>query len=97
MPDFPIELPGGYTVERDESGELIIPVSLQNEEDFREIMTRESMLSFPSAAVGTVLAGPAGTVAGHLAGTSAGIIRHSRIHPDDDITEPELPGVVEDE
>lgn len=83
------ELPLGYKIEEDD--ELIVPVKLTNEEDFREIMTRESMFSFPAAAVGTAVAGPAGTVAGHLTGTTVGFLRHRRIHPDDDYTEPERP------
>lgn len=81
--------PLGYEVERDD--ELIVPVKLTNDNDFREIMTRESMFSFPSAAVGTAVAGPAGTVAGHFVGTTAGFIRHKKIHPDDDIFEGEWP------
>lgn len=84
-----VELPFGYKVSRDE--DLIVPVKIENEDDFREIMTRESMYSFPSAAAGTVVAGPAGTVAGHIAGTTAGAVRHVRVHPDDDLTEPEPP------
>lgn len=89
MPDYPVELPAGYTI--DEEEDLIIPIKLENEDDFREIMSRESIFSFSSAALGTAIAGPAGTVAGHLAGTSMGIIRHSKIHPDDNLTEPERP------
>lgn len=85
MPDLPL----GYEIEQDE--DLIIPVKVTNEDDFREIMTRESMFSFPSAAVGTAIAGPAGTVAGHIAGTTAGIIRHRKLHPDDELVEPEPP------
>lgn len=95
MVDYPIELPGGYKVDKDD--ELVVPVKLENEEEFREIMTRESMFSFPSAAIGTAVAGPAGTVAGHIIGTSIGIVRHTKIHPDDDLTEPERPELLGDE
>jgi len=83
------ELPLGYEVSTDD--ELIIPVKLENDNDFREIVTREGAFSFPAAMAGTVVAGPAGTVAGHIAGTTAGFIRHKKMHPDDDIFEPETP------
>lgn len=86
-----VQGPFGYSLERDE--DLVVGYKIQNENEFREIMTRESIFSFPSAAVGTALAGPAGTVAGHIAGTTAGIIRHTNIHPDDNLTEPEKPEV----
>lgn len=91
MPEGPL----GFGVEQDD--DLVIPVKLTNEDDFREIMSRESLFSFPAAAVGTAVAGPAGTVAGHVTGTAIGFVRHKRIHPDDDIFEPERPGAVEDE
>lgn len=83
------EGPFGYEIERDD--ELIVPFKITNEDDFREIMTRESIFSFSSAAAGTVVAGPAGTVTGHVMGTTAGFIRHNKIHPDDDIFESETP------
>jgi len=95
MPDLPKDLPAGYTITEDD--ELVIPYKLENEEEFREIMSRESIFSFSSAALGTAVAGPAGTVAGHIAGTTAGIIRHKKIHPDDELTESELPAVVADD
>lgn len=87
MPDR--NLPLGYRIERDD--DLIIPVRFANDSDFREIMARESVFSFPSAAVGTAIAGPAGTVAGHVIGTTAGFIRHKKVHPDDPIFEPDRP------
>lgn len=83
------ERPLGFSVEKDE--DLIVPYRISNEDDFREIMARESTFSFPAAAIGTAVAGPAGTVAGHIAGTTAGFIRHKKIHPDDDIFEKEFP------
>lgn len=89
------DLPLGYSFEEDE--DLIVPYKLTNEDEFREIMTRESMFSFPSAAVGTVVAGPAGTVAGHMIGTGAGIIRHRKIHPDRRLVDPSPPSFDEEE
>jgi len=95
MPDYPIELPAGYSIDQDT--ELLVPVKLENEEDFREIMSRESIFSFSSAAIGTAVAGPAGTIAGHLIGTTVGGIRHRKIHPDDNFTEGEPPGIIDDD
>lgn len=83
------ELPLNYEIKKDD--DLIIPYRVGNEDEFREIMARESAFSFPAAAIGTVVAGPAGTVAGHVAGTTAGIIRHKKVHPDDELTDPEPP------
>lgn len=84
------EGPLGYSVEK--NGDLTIPYYIENEDGFRDIMTRESSLSFPSAALGTVVAGPAGTLLGHFAGSTAAYIRHRRINPDEDPTEPKIPG-----
>lgn len=77
------ELPRGYKVIKND--ELVFPVALRNEDDFKDIMTRESVFSFPSAAVGTAIAGPPGTVAGHIAGSLSGYIRHSQLEGDEDI------------
>lgn len=74
------KLGGGYSLERNDN--LIIPIQMTNDNEFKEVMARESVFSFPMAAAGTVMAGPAGTVAGHVAGTAMGAIRHKRIHPD---------------
>lgn len=95
MPEMPEDLPAGYTITEDD--ELVIPYKLENEEEFREIMSRESIFSFSSAALGTAVAGPAGTVIGHIAGTTMGIVRHKKIHPDDDLVDPELPGPIADD
>lgn len=71
------ELPADYSIEKRE--ELTIPIALRNEKEFQDIMSRESIFSFPSAAVGTAVAGPPGTVAGHMTGTILGYIRHKRL------------------
>jgi len=47
-------------------------------------MTRESMFLFPAAAAGTAIAGPPGTVAGHIAGSLAGFARHDQLEGEED-------------
>jgi hypothetical protein len=71
------ELPMDYSVEKRE--DLVFPIVLRNEREFQDVMTRESIFSFPSAAAGTAIAGPPGTVAGHITGTVAGYLRHKRL------------------
>lgn len=76
------ELARGFKVVKDD--DLLIPVALRNDDDFKDIMTRESMFSFPAAAAGTAIAGPPGTVAGHVAGSLAGFARHEQLEGDED-------------
>jgi len=75
------DLPRGYKLVKDE--DLIVPVALRNDDDFKDIMTRESIFSFPSAAAGTAIAGPPGTVAGHIAGSVSGYIRHKQLESEE--------------
>lgn len=79
------ELPGGYTVVVDE--DVTGGAYIENEDDFREIMGRESGFSFPLAALGTVAAGPPGTAAAHTLGAIAGLARHREIHGGEDSDE----------
>lgn len=88
-----VELSAGYTITKKD--DLLVPVAFENEEGFRELMTRESAYSFPAAAAGTVVAGPAGTVAGHVTGTTLGFIRHRQLNPEEDIFDPERPPFLE--
>ena len=72
---------GSFAIEREDS--LLFPFFISNRaKPSREVLGRETLFSFPLAAVGFALAGPPGVAAGHIVGAVAGFIRHKRIHPE---------------
>lgn len=73
------ELPLGYSIEDDDK--VRGPV-LKNKNEDQDSMTRTASFAFPSAAVGTAVAGPVGTFAGHIIGATVAWRRTGKMRDD---------------
>ena len=70
-------LPAGYSIQQRPG--LVVPYYLTNRTEFRDVLTREALFSFPLAGLGFFVAGPLGVLVGHVLGASAGWVRYRRI------------------